>query len=495
VYHDKKVADAATDYIFLVHELIRLLEELSLSTGLSDVNTQVIIDKILNKEARSISDTGKSMKYRDLIENQFGISKLTTIERNDNQIISEFDFSSNTIKQLIERGYQRGLQAQIGERVRFIDVTIECGIITDKTKKNPFAPESKKVQSAFETAVDYDTKGIEEKLRQLGEINTFANWCKRAEKQPYEIISKLSVEIIRYLKEYVKVYYANFFISNINTLAGQNYEDRPKLRTSQSLLKSNVVFDFEPVEIFVKISKLVNRIKTSEMKLIFKVNTSAVAQKMMISYFGHKGIKTYLGEIKSNLKLSVSEIFDTHLDVPILLMDEEFHLENLYTFNAQRIVNVWINNHKATEPLIKAAPYDLMINVDMKGSDSISLLDADFLERIGAKPNGIEISVSISGDDFDIPNDTKEMFLPKEGHSDPISFKIIPNASGTSKLKLYFYYKLNLIMILSVSMEIKEPISDITTILEKEQHFLNVDVIGSSNVGFESILQIERSKA
>ena len=254
-------------------------------------------------------------------------------------------------------------------------------------------------------------------------------------------------------------------------------------------------FDFEPIEIFVNLAKLDNRIKSSELRLIFKIDTSAEAEKMMVSYFGHRGIKTYLGKIMSNLRLSISELSDTRLDVPILLLDGEFHLENLYAFNAQRMVNVWINQHKATEPLIKANPYDLMVNIDMKGSDSISLVDPGYLERIGAKPNGIEISVSISGDDFEILNDTKEIFLPKEGHSEPISFRIVPTASGISKLKLYFYYKLNLIMILSVSLEIKEPVSDITTTFEKEQQFLNVDVLGSSNVGFESILQIERSKA
>ena len=159
-----------------------------MSSGLSDVNTKTIVDKILNKQAKSITDTGKYKTYRDLIENQFGISKLTTIERNEDQVISEFDFSSNTIKQLIEKGYQRGLQTQISEQVRFIDVTIECGIIADKINKIPFAPESKKIQSAFETAINYKTIDIEEKLRQLIEVDTFSNWCEKAEKEPDEII-------------------------------------------------------------------------------------------------------------------------------------------------------------------------------------------------------------------------------------------------------------------------------------------------------------------
>ena len=84
-----------------------------------------------------------------------------------------------------------------------------------------------------------------------------------------------------------------------------------------------------------------------------------------------------------------------------------------------------------------------MVNVGMKVSDAISLVDPSFLESIGSKYDGVEITVSLSGNSFEISTNTETLLLPKEGDSDPIKFEIIPKKSGLRKLWLYFYYKLN----------------------------------------------------
>jgi hypothetical protein len=152
---------------------------------LSDINTNAIIDKILNKQARSITDTGEHMKYRDLIESS--ITKLTTIERNDDQIISEYDFSSHTITQLLERGYQRGLETEISDRVRFIDVIIECGIAQERKTKILSTPDAKKVESAFEEAIHHIAST--EQLKQLQNVKSFVEWCDGVKRDLHEIIN------------------------------------------------------------------------------------------------------------------------------------------------------------------------------------------------------------------------------------------------------------------------------------------------------------------
>ena len=98
--YDIKVANIIGDYV----DLAKLLIEKAKETG-----SKKDIDKILTQTTgKSKSRSGESRKYIDLLEGRFKINKIKHFERkNDKNVISNkaFDFSTQTIKQLIEDGY------------------------------------------------------------------------------------------------------------------------------------------------------------------------------------------------------------------------------------------------------------------------------------------------------------------------------------------------------------------------------------------------------
>ena len=99
--YDIKVANIVSDYINLANDLIRFAKE----NGLR----QEKIDNFLNQpNPQSKSRLGGSRRYKNLLDGRFNIEKVTHLERkNDVNTISNkaFDFSSKTIKRLIEDGY------------------------------------------------------------------------------------------------------------------------------------------------------------------------------------------------------------------------------------------------------------------------------------------------------------------------------------------------------------------------------------------------------
>jgi NTE family protein len=127
IYHDKteydqKVATFVTDYIDLCWDLIRLAKKNNLPKD--------NIKKILEKRAKSRQRTGKARRYEDLVTGRFDIHRVVRIERkDDNDTISNksFDFSSETIQQLIEKGYKEArIQIDIQSKVQsLIDKIIE----------------------------------------------------------------------------------------------------------------------------------------------------------------------------------------------------------------------------------------------------------------------------------------------------------------------------------------------------------------------------------
>jgi hypothetical protein len=90
-----------TDYVNIVNSLIKLAEDNKISKNL--------INNILGQQAntRNLS-TGKPLKYSDLVQHMVFVEQVIRIERkNDKHTIANktFDFSSTTIRQLIEDGY------------------------------------------------------------------------------------------------------------------------------------------------------------------------------------------------------------------------------------------------------------------------------------------------------------------------------------------------------------------------------------------------------
>ncbi len=126
-YHDKteydqKVATFVTDYIDLSWDLIKLAKE-------NNLPKEKIID-ILKKRAKSRQRSGKARKYEDLVTGRFDMRRVVRIERKDdrNTISNKsFDFSSDTIQQLIEKGYKEArIQIKIESKVQsLIDKIID----------------------------------------------------------------------------------------------------------------------------------------------------------------------------------------------------------------------------------------------------------------------------------------------------------------------------------------------------------------------------------
>jgi NTE family protein len=126
-YHDKteydqKVATFVTDYIDLTWDLIKLAKE-------SNLPKDKVIE-ILKKRAKSRQRSGKARKYEDLVTGRFDMRRVVRIERKDDRNTvsnKSFDFSTDTIQYLIEKGYKEAkIQIKIESKVQsLIDKIID----------------------------------------------------------------------------------------------------------------------------------------------------------------------------------------------------------------------------------------------------------------------------------------------------------------------------------------------------------------------------------
>jgi hypothetical protein len=85
----------------LIRDLIRVAKE-------NKVKDEVI-DNLLDQQTKYHGVVFKSRKYKDIVEGRFDLAEIIRIERkNDENTISDksFDFSSGTIKQLMNDGYE-----------------------------------------------------------------------------------------------------------------------------------------------------------------------------------------------------------------------------------------------------------------------------------------------------------------------------------------------------------------------------------------------------
>ena len=90
-----------SDYIDLIRDLIRIAKENKIKDE--------VIDNLLDQQTKYHGVVFQSRKYKDMVEGRFDIAEIIRIERkNDENTISDkiFDFSSETIKQLIKDGYE-----------------------------------------------------------------------------------------------------------------------------------------------------------------------------------------------------------------------------------------------------------------------------------------------------------------------------------------------------------------------------------------------------
>jgi NTE family protein len=107
IYHDRtefdeNVAVIISDLITLAQALLKLAEE----SGAS----KEAIRKILNEKSKGVGfDTRKQLRFEDLLKGKIDVDFVARLERkNDSHTISNkiFDFTKNTILQLIQDGYE-----------------------------------------------------------------------------------------------------------------------------------------------------------------------------------------------------------------------------------------------------------------------------------------------------------------------------------------------------------------------------------------------------
>jgi NTE family protein len=114
--YDEKVADIVSDYIKFVSNVRDVAVEAI--DGLSDANKKkdllAKLESISKTNAKSSHRSGESRIYEDLIKGRFDIN-VTRIERIsniDNDISNKlFDYSADTIRQLIKDGYGDAISA------------------------------------------------------------------------------------------------------------------------------------------------------------------------------------------------------------------------------------------------------------------------------------------------------------------------------------------------------------------------------------------------
>jgi hypothetical protein len=153
-----------------------------------------------------------------------------------------------------------------------------------------------------------------------------------------------------------------------------------------------------------------------------------------------------------------------------------------------RKVNVWMHNHDSHSPLILKQEYQLMINVGKPRLNAIMSANAERLEKYA----GNELLVALVSDDFSIEEDTQKLLLPLSGNSESISFKVIPTSAGVVNIFALFYFKINLLQMLSISINVLP-----TNKMKSNQGKLEPiapHILLTADRGFESIAEIQDQK-
>ena len=97
---DEEILLLISDYIDLVRDLIKIGKE----NGVKDV----VINELMNRQTKYHGQLTKPRNYKEIVEGSFDIAEVVRIERkNDQNTISDktFDFSSGTIENLLQSGY------------------------------------------------------------------------------------------------------------------------------------------------------------------------------------------------------------------------------------------------------------------------------------------------------------------------------------------------------------------------------------------------------
>lgn len=153
-------------------------------------------------------------------------------------------------------------------------------------------------------------------------------------------------------------------------------------------------------------------------------------------------------------------------------------------------VDVWIHSHDRQESLILGKSYKLMVKVGALKTDDVVTAKAEATVSITSKYENVIFDVSLVGDAFEIENPVMQISLDKNKASKMISFLIKPLQAGRQHISVYFYYKVNLLLVLSIPLHILE---ERTRYPRSETNWnRDIEVIASSEKGLESIFDIDQ---
>ena len=305
------------------------------------------------------------------------------------------------------------------------------------------------VQREFEMAL----QNIQiENLKFLSEQEQFKKWCLKVKKEPNQVVFDISSVINGYMAQYIKSYYSKRFFHSLRNLIKDIGKKNSEKNSQVPYVYLDVKFRLEPIDTYTELSRGYEIRKFGETKLTFLTETYVNANRIEI-YPSEEETTSILDGVKVTLNLLItglkSPTFSEPFETPIMLASREFVIDNLRLSDYERRANVWLKNHVPTDPLIATRPYDLIINVGGRHPNTDYLEETEQNAKKDFESEGTEITVSLEGEGFSIPTNTKKLFLPKEADSNPISFEIMPKVTGVRSMRVLFFHKLEPLVILS----------------------------------------------
>lgn len=164
-------------------------------------------------------------------------------------------------------------------------------------------------------------------------------------------------------------------------------------------------------------------------------------------------------EIPINMKYETNMLRHGREDSFFSKMKSKFErrdseVQNLEPKKERRHINIWINKHDSTEPITKGEVHELLVNVGSPQKNSLVSSIATNIERVASKYEDTRITVTLFSDNFEISPPKETLILPPQGESALLTFRIKALSEGSHDIDVCFYFKKELLQLLSVSLKV-----------------------------------------
>ena len=128
--------------------------------------------------------------------------------------------------------------------------------------------------------------------------------------------------------------------------------------------------------------------------------------------------------------------------------------------SAQRWINAEVEDQAPNEPLVVTQPYTLAFGVDVAATTTGT---AVVFQDTGVFPVGtdeVQLTVQLTSDDFDIPDATRRLRVPRIGKSrGKARFDITPRHNGPSRIKAIVHKDGNFIQQIDLTFQVGAPVA------------------------------------